>query len=87
MSKSKLTREMQVSTAEFRTLHVDWKKNLAASAQVLDIAIATLATHLLAFMVFVQQKKDEIPCSGRPGMVRAPSLPTFVFISSVALPA
>lgn len=27
------------------------------------------------------------PCSGRPGTVRAPSLPTFSFISSDALPA
>ena len=46
-----------------------------------------LDTDLLAAIVIIQQRKDELPCSGRPGMVRAPSLPTFDLISSVALPA
>ncbi len=75
---------MKIADAEFGALNVDWEVDFAASGEILDVTIPTVLGTSYSIINTGPGKgfKEDIP-----GIVLAPSLPTFALISSEAEPA
>ena len=75
---------MKIADAEFGALDVDWEVDFAASGEILNVTIPTVLGTSCSIISTGPGKdfKDDVP-----GIVLAPSLPTFALISSEAEPA
>jgi hypothetical protein len=75
---------MEIADAEFGALNVDGEVDFAASGKILDVAVPTVLGTSCSIINTGLDKdfKEDVP-----GIVLAPSLPTFALISSEAEPA
>ncbi len=75
---------MKIADAEFGALDVDREVDFAASGEVLNVTIPTMLGTSCSIINTGPDKefKEDVP-----GIVLAPSLPTFALISSEAEPA
>jgi hypothetical protein len=75
---------MKVSDAEFSAFDVNGEVDFAPAAQVLDVAVSAMfgTSWFIISMISMQEFAENTP-----GIVLAPSLPTFALISSEAEPA
>ncbi len=82
--------EVEVADRELRPWHVDGQVDLAATTQILDTVFRgqRLLIPQCRVFFFIEVTYSQLPpCSGLPGIVRAPSLPTFSLIAASAEPA
>lgn len=75
---------MEIADAEFGTLNVDGQVDFASSREIFDVTISTMLGTSCSIIKTGLDKdfKEDVP-----GIVLAPSLPTFALISSEAEPA
>jgi hypothetical protein len=76
---------MKISDAELGALDVDGEVDFAATAEVLDIAVSPVLGTSYQNVSCIM--RVFLGTSDVPGIVLAPSLPTFALISSEAEPA
>lgn len=83
--------EVEVAYGELRSRDVDGEVDFAAAGEVFDVAVsAVLDTHIISSVLYsggYTGKGLGKHTSGRPGTVRAPSLPTFSLMEASPLPA
>jgi hypothetical protein len=75
---------MKIADAEFGALDVNGEVNFAASGEILDVTVSTVLGTSCSTM---NKGPDNNFKEDVPGIVLAPSLPTFALISSEAEPA
>lgn len=75
---------MKIADAEFGALNVNREVDFAASGEILDVTVPTVLGTSCSIINTGPEKdcKEDVP-----GIVLAPSLPTFALISSEAEPA